>query len=178
MLHLCKYVHLFVSRPKHPPKVHVWAGISLQGPTIICVFDGTIDAPLFIEIFEGTLLPFIREKFPEGHRLMQDNDPKHASRVAQDFYTVKSINWWKTPAESPDLNPIENLWHEMKEFICCSVKPHSKDELIEGILHFWKTVDVPKCTRFDCCLCVHGNKNEQALHLQLASKRNYTCTFP
>ena len=43
---------------------------------------------------------------------MQDNDPKHTSRVAQQFYMDSDINWWKTPAESPDMNPIENLWRE------------------------------------------------------------------
>ena len=42
---------------------------------------------------------------------MQDNDPKHTSRYA------KHINWWKTPASSPDLNPIENVWHTMKEYL-------------------------------------------------------------
>ena len=79
---------------------------------------------------------------------MQDNDPKHTSRHAEAFYERKSINWVRTPAESPDLNPIENLWHELKEFVRREVKPHTKEELILGIKQFWKTVDVPKCTRF------------------------------
>ena len=58
------------------------------------------------------------------------------------------MTWWKTIAESPDLNPIENLWHELKEFIRREVKPTTKDELIDGIKTFWRTVDVDKCTRY------------------------------
>ena len=44
--------------------------------------------------------------------------------------------------ESPDLNPIENLWHELKEYIRREVKPQTKDQLINGIEAFWSTVDV------------------------------------
>ena len=39
----------------------------------------------------------------------------------------------------------ENLWHEMKEFIC---REKTKDELIEGILEFWRTVDANKSTLY------------------------------
>ena len=60
---------------------------------------------------------------------MQDNDPKHTSKVARKWMEDHSINWWKTPPESPDLNPIENLWHELKEFIRREVKPKTKNEL-------------------------------------------------
>ena len=55
------------------------------------------------------------------------------------------INWWKSPPESPDLNPIENLWHELKEYIRREVKPTRKSELVDGINAFWRTVDVEKC---------------------------------
>ena len=57
-------------------------------------------------------------------------------------------SWWVTPSESPDANPIENLWHEMKEFIRREVKPRNKDELVQGIKNVWKTVNVSKCNKY------------------------------
>lgn len=101
-------------RPKHPVKVHVWAGISCRGATGVCIFEGIMDATMYTNILDQYLVPFIRNVYPTGHRFMQDNDPKHTSRHAQRFFEEKSINWWKTPPESPDANPIENLWHELK----------------------------------------------------------------
>ena len=79
---------------------------------------------------------------------MQDNDPKHSSIHASNFPERNNVNWWKTPAESPDLNPIENLWHELKEYIRREVKPKTKEELVSGILKFWDTVTVAKCTKY------------------------------
>ena len=107
-----------------------------------------MDRFLFCDILDETLLPFLEEKFPTGHRYMQDNDPKHTSVYAQQFLRDSHVNWWRTPAESPDLNPIENLWHELKEFIRREIKPTTKDELVGGILKFWDTVTVEKCNRY------------------------------
>ena len=126
-------------------KVDVWAGISLKGPTEICIFDGTMDADLYCEIIQKTLLPFLVSTYPEQHRFMQDNDPKHASRKTQAFFQEHEVNWWKTLAESPDMNPIENLW---QEFIRSEVNPTTKAELVSGIEQFWKTVDVAKCKKY------------------------------
>ena len=114
-------------RPKHPIKVRVWAGI-----------------------LRLTLLPFLQEKFPAPgtHKLMQDNDPKHCSRCAQRFYEEAGINWWYTPPESPDLNLIENLWHKLKDYLRGVIKLKSKQELVDGILTFWETVDEYKCHRY------------------------------
>ena len=64
------------------------------------------------------------------------------------YFEEMGINWWRTPAESPDCNPIENLWHELKEFLRREIKPRVKQELVDGILKFWETVDVAKCTRY------------------------------
>ena len=60
----------------------------------------------------------------------------------------EEINWWKTPPESPDMNPIENFRHELKEYIRRVAKPKSKEELVEGIKEFQRTVDVRKCNKY------------------------------
>ena len=80
-----------------------------------------MDANGFIDVLKAGLLPFIREKLSEGHRLMMDNDPKHTSRLAQTFME-EGVNWWKMPPESRDCNPIENVWHRLKE--CLKVCLH------------------------------------------------------
>ena len=100
-------------------------------------------APLYLQIIERSLLPFLHDVFPDGHRFIQDNDPKHTSRLAHALFEDNGVHWWKTPAESPDANPIENLWLELKEYMRREVKPHNKDELVNRIAEFWKTVGGP-----------------------------------
>ena len=103
---------------------------------------------LFVEILESTLLSFINNVYSDGHKFMQDNDPKHTFRYADQWMRDNGVNWWKTPPKSPDMNPIENLWHELKEHIRREAKPKTNDQLIEGILQSWRTVDVNKCKKY------------------------------
>ena len=119
----------------------------MKGATQVCIFDGIMHADLYINILQQTILPFIHDNL-QDHRFMQDNDPKHTSLKAGRFMADSGINWWKTPPESPDINPIENLWHELKEYIRREAKPKTKEELIEGIKDFWKTVNQEKCAKY------------------------------
>jgi len=122
----------------------VWAGISRQGGTKICIFEGIMATDLYCDILKSHLVPFINMQLPD-HRFMQDNDPKHTSRAAKTFFEENGINLWRPPLESPDLNPIEDLWHELTYYLETKVKPHSKQELIKGIKKFWrKKVDATK----------------------------------
>ena len=136
------------SRVKHPTKVKVWAGISKRGATPILVFEKIMNGQFYCnDILRDTLKPFIEERFPDGHRFQQD--PKHTSKVATTYMKEAEINWWKTPAESPDLNPIENFWQQLKHHLRRRVKPKTKDELVDGICSFWREVPTPEmCTKY------------------------------
>ena len=64
------------------------------------------------------ILPFLHDKFGDSNYcFMQDNDPKHVARLTWAWLQENEVNWWQTPPESPDINPIENLWHKLKEYV-------------------------------------------------------------
>ena len=107
-----------------------------------------MDKELYTDILDQTLLPFVKSVYPDGHRFMADNDPKHTSKAALTFLEDNNIYWWRTPPESPDLNPIENMWHELKEYVRREIKPKTKEQLVDGIKAFWRTVDVVKCKKY------------------------------
>ena len=136
-------------KPKHPIKVCIWAAISKRGASPVLVFQGIMEATFFSErIIGDTLVPFIGEVFPDGHRFMQDNDPKHTSNLGKKTLEESDINWWKTPPESPDLNPIENLWHQLKDHLRRNVKPRNLEELLRGIREFWSNLTPAKCVKY------------------------------
>lgn len=121
----------------------VWGGISKRGATGCQIFEGIMKAPFYTQSILGEkLLPFIRQVYPNSHRFQQDNDPKHTSRLAQQFMEENGINWWRTPPESPDLNPIEKLWKELKDYVS---NVRSKEELIGKIEEFWEGLTPERC---------------------------------
>ena len=58
------------------------------------------------------------------------------------------MNWWPTPPESQDLNPIENIWGSLKQYLRTSYKPNNLQELKDGIEQFWMTLTPEVCERY------------------------------
>jgi hypothetical protein len=98
-----------------------------------------MDGPFYVSILQTQLLPAAQNMYGNNWRLQQDNDPKHTSRVAKDFIKengIRTINW---PSNSPDLNPIENMWHLIKNNV---EKRLSKniDELKKFMTEEWDAI--------------------------------------
>ena len=136
-------IRVGVQRAKHLVQVYIWGGISNKGATNI-IFTEIMNAECLGMIFEVGLLPFVRDHFPDGNRLQQDNDPKHASGYIDNFCKENGMNWWCTPPESPDLN----IWGSLKQYLRNIYKPKNLAQLKEGIQQFWLTLTPEVCTQY------------------------------
>jgi transposase len=58
----------------------------------------------------------------------QENASCHVSKLAKRFFVDQHIQLLDWPANSPDLNPIENIWGILKEGVR-KRNPQTKDEL-------------------------------------------------
>ena len=105
---------------------------------------------MYVDVLKDFLIPFLREKFPQGHRFMQDNDPKRTSLLAQAYMKEQDVNWRRTPANSTDINPIEKVWTELKRYIARRVKPLNKSDLVNGIALFWSRRMTQESTLSTC----------------------------
>lgn len=101
--------------PRHTMKLNVWGYISLNHGSKIYIFTEKLNAALYEQI----LRKYIKKLTDKNKDIIyqDDNDPKHRSKRIKAFkekYNISSLEW---PSNSPDLNPIENIWALLKKNI-------------------------------------------------------------
>ena len=70
--------------------------------------------------------------------VMQDGAPCHRSKVATEFLKKNKISVLEWPANSRDVNPIENMWTIMKDKVAYK-QPSSAENLRQAIKDVWVT---------------------------------------
>jgi transposase len=115
-------------KPKNRQSVHVWGAVSVKGVLACHTFRCNLNSQYYIDILKNHLLPSAKQRFRKNWRLQQDNDPKHTSNITKQFIfdNVPQLLAW--PSNSPDANPIENIWSIVKRKVE-KRKPKNIDEL-------------------------------------------------
>ena len=107
------------------------------GP-IVLFPKGKINSKRYCELLEEHLLPFL-STLPKNTIFVQDNAPIHTSKYTKLWMEENGIDALTWPPQSPDLNPIENIWHELKVALE-KRRPRVKcrDELLVAVQEEWE----------------------------------------
>ena len=135
----------------------VWGGITSKGttPLVFLKWDGTgMDAGDYQRQVIRLVARLLEQDPFKDIMFMQDNAPIHNARTTKQLIERRGIEKFPEgdmawPANSPDLNPIENVWAWMKYRLAAMNEYPTTVEMMQEILNqLWKEVTPEFCQRF------------------------------
>jgi len=121
--------------------IKFWASFSHEGPGELKIIEEKMTGELYKTVLNENLWITVNNmNLEEEYYLLQDNDPKHTSKVVQGFLKTMDVEQvTKFPPNSPDLNPIENLWPTHAKRVYAR-NPRNLQELKRYAIEEWKNL--------------------------------------
>ena len=144
----------------------LWGFFSSAGTGALVRMEGTMDGAKYRKIREENLLPSARKlKLGQKFKFQHDNKPRQTAKSILEWLRNKKINVFEWPSQSPDLNPIGNLWHDLKIAVH-QRSPCNLTELEQFCTEKWTNIAQSRCAKLvetypkthscNCCQrCLH-----------------------
>uniref|UniRef100_A0A9J8A6Z0 Tc1-like transposase DDE domain-containing protein n=1 Tax=Cyprinus carpio carpio TaxID=630221 RepID=A0A9J8A6Z0_CYPCA len=133
---------------KHPDTIHVWGCFSSKGVGSLTILpeNTAMNKEWYQNSLQQQFLPTIQQQFDEDFVFQHDLAPAHSAKTTGKWFTDHGITVLNWPANSPDLNPIENLWDIVKRKLR-DARPNTLDELKAAIEASWASITPQQCHR-------------------------------
>ncbi len=120
--------------------VMIWAVISSAGVGPLCFLKSTVNAAIYQEILEYFTLSSADKLYGDADFIFQQElAPAHTAKGTKSWFNDQGITVLDWPANSPDLNPIENLWGIVKRKMR-DTRPNNADELKATVKETWASI--------------------------------------
>ena len=118
---------------KYYQRTNIIAGLVSNKPIAPFIFNGSCNT----ELFNSWVEQFLIKELKSGQVVVMDNAAFHKSNKAKELIESVGCKMIFLPPYSPDLNPIEKFWANMKKWIKQKIEPSL--DLYQIICSFFST---------------------------------------
>ncbi len=137
------------SSVKFPQSVMIWGAMSSAGVGPLCFLKTNVTAPIYKEILKHFLLPSAGQVFKyAGFIFQQDLSSAHTDKSSRRWFNNHGVGVLGWPANSSDVNPIENLWGIVKRKMR-NKRPKNADELKATVKETWASIPPQQCHKLN-----------------------------